>query len=118
MASERIKDYYAFRKPFIANVATSPKKLILMRVTGDSMDPEIRNGATVMIDLGRKHIKNNCIFALGIEDTIIIKELERLPGGRVRVISKNRTEYPPYEADVADLHIIGQVVWGDRLYPI
>ena len=25
MASERIKDYYAFRKPFIANVAKSPK---------------------------------------------------------------------------------------------
>ncbi|VFQ42465.1 XRE family transcriptional regulator [Desulfoluna butyratoxydans] len=118
MASERIRDYYAFRKRFIANIATSPKNLVLMRVSGDSMDPEIRNGATVMIDLGRRKIKNNCIFALGFEDTIIIKELERLPEGRVRIISKNRDEYPAYEAEANSLRIIGQVIWGDRLYPI
>ncbi|VVS90714.1 XRE family transcriptional regulator [Desulfoluna spongiiphila] len=118
MASERIRDYYAFRKRFIANIATSPKNLVLMRVSGDSMDPEIRNGATVMIDLGRRKIKNNCIFALGFEDTIIIKELERLPEGRVRIISKNREEYPAYEAEANSLRIIGQVIWGDRLYPI
>ena len=118
LASERIRDYYAFRKPFIRNIATSAKNLVLMRVSGDSMDPEIRNGATVMIDLGRKRIKNNCIFALGIQDTIIIKELELLPGGSVRIISKNRNEYPAYEADANDLRIIGQVVWGDRLYPL
>ncbi|VFQ45967.1 LexA family transcriptional regulator [Desulfoluna butyratoxydans] len=117
MASERIRDYYAFRKAFIANVATSVKKLILMRVSGESMEPEIRNGATVMIDLGRRHIKNNCIYALGLEDTIIIKELERIPGGRVRVISKN-PQYPAYEADAKALRIIGQVIWGDRMYPI
>ncbi len=118
VASERIKDYYAFRKPFISNIATAPKNLVLMRVSGDSMDPEIRNGATVMIDLGRKRIKNNCIFALGLEDTIIIKELERLPEGRVRIISKNHDQYPAYEADATSLRIIGQVIWGDRLYPI
>lgn len=117
MVSERIRDYYAFRKAFIANVATSPKKLILMRVSGESMEPEIRNGATVMIDLGRRSIKNNCIFALGLGDTISIKELEMLPGGRVRVISKN-PQYPAYEADIKDLRIIGQVIWGDRLYPL
>lgn len=118
MASDRIKDYYAFRKPFIANIATSAKNLVLMRVSGDSMDPEIRNGATVMIDLGRNRIKNNCIFALGFEDTIIIKELERLPEGRVRIISKNRDVYPAYETDANNLRIIGQVIWGDRLYPL
>ncbi|VVS92734.1 LexA family transcriptional regulator [Desulfoluna spongiiphila] len=118
LASERIRDYYAFRKAFIANVTASVKKLILMRVSGESMEPEIRNGATVMIDLGRRHIKNNCIFALGLGDTISVKELEMLPGGRVRVISKNRSAYPPYEADAKDLRIIGQVIWGDRLYPL
>ena len=118
LASEKIKDYYAFRKPFIRNIATSAKNLVLMRVSGDSMDPEIRHGATVMIDLGRKRIKNNCIFALGIQDSIIIKELELLPGGSVRIISKNRNEYPAYEAEASELRIIGQVVWGDRLYPI
>ena len=117
IASESIKDYYAFRKPFIANIASAAANLVLMRVTGESMDPEIRNGATVMIDLGRKRIKNHCIFAIHLADTIIIKELEHLPGGRIRVISKNRAEYPPYETDAEALQIIGQVIWGDRHYP-
>jgi phage repressor protein C with HTH and peptisase S24 domain len=34
--------------------------------------------------------------------------------GRVRVISENRDEYPPYEVDQADLRIIGQVIWFAR----
>lgn len=116
--SEGIKDYYAFRKRFIKYIATSAKNLILMRVTGTSMEPEIKDGGTVMIDMGRKHPKTGAYFALGYGDTLSIKELEVLPAGIVRVISKNRKDYPPYEANLSDIRIIGQVVWGDRMFPI
>lgn len=116
--SEGIKDYYAFRKRFIKYIATSAKNLILMRVTGTSMEPEIKDGGTVMIDMGRKHPKTGAYFALGYGDTLSVKELEVLPAGRVRVISKNVATYPPYEANLSDIRIIGQVVWGDRMFPI
>lgn len=116
--SEGIKDYYAFRKRFINYIGTSVKNLILTRVSGTSMDPEIKDGGTVMIDMGRKHPKNGCIFALGFGDTLVIKELDLLPGDRVRIISKNKIDYPPYEANLSDIRIIGQVVWGDRMFPI
>ncbi|WP_027358871.1 XRE family transcriptional regulator [Desulforegula conservatrix] len=116
--SEGIKDYYAFRKRFINYIATNAKNLVLMRVSGTSMEPEIKDGGTVMIDMGRKHPKTGCYFALGYGDTLSIKELEVLPAGIVRVISKNRKDYPPYEANLSDIRIIGQVVWGDRMFPI
>lgn len=116
--SEGVKDYYAFRKRFINYIATSAKNLVLMRVTGTSMEPEIKDGGTIMIDMGRKHPKTGAYFALGYGDTLSVKELEILPVGRVRVISKNRKDYPPYEADLKDIRIIGQVVWGDRMFPI
>lgn len=116
--SEGIKDYYAFRRRFINYIATSPKNLILMRVTGTSMEPEIKDGGTVMIDLGRKHPKTGAYFALGYGDSLSVKELELLPAGRVRIISKNRKDYPPHEADLKDIRIIGQVIWGDRMFPI
>ncbi|WP_051284546.1 XRE family transcriptional regulator [Desulforegula conservatrix] len=116
--SENIKDYYAFRKRFINYIATSTKNLVLMRVSGTSMEPEILNGGTVLIDMGRKHPKGSCYFALGFEDTIMVKELELLPEGRVMIISKNRKDYPPYEANLKSIRIIGQVIWGDRQFPI
>lgn len=116
--SEGIKDYYAFRRRFINYIATSPKNLILMRVAGTSMEPEIKDGGTVLIDMGRTHPKSGCYFALGFDDALSVKELDLLPEGRVRVISKNRKDYPPYEADLKSIRIIGQVIWGDRAFPI
>lgn len=116
--SEGIKDYYAFRKRFIKYIATSAKNLILMRVTGTSMEPEIKDGGTVMIDMGRKYPKGGAYFALGFGDAIMVKELELLPAGRARIISKNTATYPPYDANLSDIRIIGQVVWGDRMFPI
>lgn len=108
--------YYAFRKHFLAAIASSPKNLILMKVTGDSMEPKIEDGDTVMIDIGKRQLKNGAIYALGYDDIIVIKELEKLPGGRALVISKNRKMYPPYEADIRQIRIIGQVIWGDRTF--
>ena len=67
----------------------------------------------VVLD-GRQRIYNGSIYAVGMNETILLKKLEPLPGGKVRVISDNRDEYPPYVADAAAVRIIGQVVWYAR----
>ncbi|MBU8910687.1 MAG: helix-turn-helix domain-containing protein [Desulfobacterales bacterium] len=108
--------YYAFRKNFLSFIASSPKNLILMKVTGDSMEPKIEDGDTVMIDIGKRQLKNGAIYALGYDDVVVIKEVEKLPGGKVLVISKNQKIHPPYEADIQNIRIIGQVIWGDRTF--
>ncbi|MBA3011106.1 MAG: helix-turn-helix domain-containing protein [Proteobacteria bacterium] len=108
--------YYAFRKNFLAAMASSLKNLILMKVTGNSMEPKIEDGDTVMIDIGRRQLQNGAIYALGYDDIIVIKEVEKLPDGKVLIISKNRKMYPPYEADINSVRIIGQVIWGDRVF--
>ena len=92
------------------------KNVILMKVTGDSMEPKIEDGDTVMIDIGKRQLQSGSIYALGYDDTIVIKEVEKLPEGKVLIISKNRKMYPPYEADINSIRIIGQVIWGDRIF--
>jgi len=67
-----------------------------------------------MIDTGRRHIHEGQVFAIRIGEAISIKRLELLIGNKARVISDNRQEYPPYEVDLAELHIIGQVIWFAR----
>jgi phage repressor protein C with HTH and peptisase S24 domain len=112
--SEAFSDYYAFRKDWLRRIATSPKKTVLMPVRGASMWPTIQEGDVVMLDTGRRHIYDGCIYALGQEDTISVKRLERLPGGRIRLISDNRAEFPAYETDLRAIRILGQIIWYAR----
>jgi phage repressor protein C with HTH and peptisase S24 domain len=109
--SEQLGEYYAFRKDWLSKVATSARNIILMTVEGESMTPTISDGDTVMIDMGRTRIKSGSIYALGIEDTIIVKRLEYLVSGTIRIISDNRQEYAPYEANPQNIRIIGEVIW-------
>jgi phage repressor protein C with HTH and peptisase S24 domain len=112
--SEKFKEYYAFRKEWLRRIATSVKRVVLMPIRGTSMQPTIMDGDVVMLDTGRTRIFDGQIYALSQADTIMIKRLENLVGGRVRIISENRTEFPPYEAEARDIRIIGQIIWFAR----
>ena len=113
--SENVEGYYAFRKSWVRSVAASARDLVLMRVDGDSMNQTIRSGDTVMIDAGRRTIIEGQVFALRVDDTIMIKRLSYRPGGRVLVGSDNRQEFDPYEVDLADLHVLGQIIFFSRV---
>ncbi|WP_309413508.1 S24 family peptidase [Desulfobulbus sp.] len=114
--SEDMRDYYAFRKSWLYRVASSPKSVVLMRVQGSSMDPTIQDGDAVMIDTGRRDIKEGMIYALRVDSTVMIKRLSFRIGGKVRIISDNRQDFEPYEADTKDLHIIGQIIFFCRSF--
>ncbi|BDD85970.1 repressor [Desulfofustis limnaeus] len=114
--SEKVEGYYAFRKSWIKRVATSAKDLVLMRVIGDSMSPTIQARDTVMIDTARKQIKEGEIYAIRFDHTIMIKRLAFRPGGKILVISDNKKDYEPYEADTSDLNIIGQIIFFSRVF--
>lgn len=114
--SENIEGYYAFRKSWLRRIASSIKSLVLMRVQGRSMDPTIQDGDTVMIDTGRQVIKEGLLYALRFDSTVMIKRLSFRPGGRIQVISDNRQEYDPFEADLSELHVIGQIVFFCRTF--
>lgn len=113
--SENVEGYYAFRKSWVRSVAASARDLVLMRVDGDSMNPTIRSGDTVMIDASRRTVIDGQIFALRFDDTIMIKRLSARPGGRVLVGSDNRQEFDPYEVGLADLHVLGQIIFFSRV---
>lgn len=114
--SERVEGYYAFKKSWLNRVATSAKNLVLMRVHGGSMDPTIQDADTVMIDTGRRNIREGMIYALRVDSTIMIKRLSFRTGGKVLVISDNRQEYESYEAAIKDLFIIGQIIFFSRTF--
>jgi phage repressor protein C with HTH and peptisase S24 domain/DNA-binding XRE family transcriptional regulator len=112
--SEQLGEMYSFRKEWLRRVASSPKNVVLMNVRGDSMAPTIKNGDTVLIDTGRRHVYDGNIYAIRLDQTIAIKRLSLLPGNRIMILSDNKAEYPPYNAEAKEVIVIGQVVWLAR----
>jgi phage repressor protein C with HTH and peptisase S24 domain len=115
--SGELVGHFAFRSDWI-NRRGNPENMVLMRVTGDSMEPEIRHGDMVLIDRGKTQIYGHALYAVGVNDEIYIKEVETLPGRRLVLRSLN-SRYNPIEVDLREdlansVRIIGRVLWWCR----
>lgn len=109
---------YAFRSDFLRRKG-NPKEMVLMRVGGDSMQPEIMNNDVVLLDQSKRNVRPGPIFAVGFQDAIYLKRIDALPD---RIILKSTNPaYPPVEIPVGEqegdaFRIIGQVIWCGREY--
>lgn len=117
--SEHIRGHLAFRKQFIKQeLGSAEKDLALLTVTGDSMEPSLKSGDTIMIDQGKvAHIAQDGLYVLQMDGSLLVKRLQTLPGDRVRVSSDNPA-YQPFEMSKAELisDLVGRVVWTGRKF--
>ncbi|MCK4081347.1 helix-turn-helix transcriptional regulator [Acinetobacter radioresistens] len=81
-------------KAVLRKLDIDKKNAIATLAAGDSMTPEIKDGNTIHIDLGRKTIKDGKIYAICHGGLFMAKRLYNLPQGGVRVVSDNAIEYP------------------------
>ncbi len=94
-----------------ANIKTSH----ILKVKGDSMEPNILDGDKVLADSSKKQILNNKIYIIRIEDILTIKRLQKLPKGVIKVTSDNK-EYDSYtlKPDEDNYEVYAQVLWLSR----
>jgi phage repressor protein C with HTH and peptisase S24 domain len=106
-----IEDYYAFQKAWLSTKGTV-SKMVLMDTFGNSMEPEIKDGDTVLIDEAQKDVLAGAIYAVGIDDTIMVKRVEKHPHKLV-LLSDNRDYSPIYLSgnEIDSVRIIGKVIW-------
>ncbi len=111
---ESIHDYWMFRADWLKRKG-SPAHMILIDIHGTSMEPELKHGDTVMIDTSQKNILAGSIYAVGIEDTIMVKRIEKHPGKLV-LRSDNKDYEPVYLSlnEMDNFRIIGKVMWVSR----
>ncbi len=115
ISRENVVTTLAFRRDWLAHEGLHSSKLVLVRVAGDSMEPTIADGGTILIDQAQTQIKNEKIFVFRYEDEGFVKRM-RKAGDRAIVVSDNRS-YPDWDAPLAELAIIGRVVWAARKVP-
>ncbi|MCY1308700.1 putative HTH-type transcriptional regulator [compost metagenome] len=89
-------------------------QLAAIRVDGDSNEPILSDGDTVMIDLRRNETRGDAMYVIRIGEHLFAKRLQLQLDGGFQVISANPA-YPPVHVPrdrLDDLVVIGRVVWA------
>lgn len=92
-----------------------PGDFLLINVRGDSMEPDFQHGDQILVDRRDMSPSQPGPFALwdGEWGEYVVKNVERLPGGEVRIFSTN-PKYTTISAPVEETRIIGRPVWFGR----
>ena len=107
----------AFRRYWIEIYVTRDiKNLSVISVKGDSMEGVLNDGDTILINHGQTTPRDG-LYVLRLNENLLVKRLQLIPGGIVNVISANEA-YPTFEIDLKnptdDVAIIGRVEWFGR----
>jgi phage repressor protein C with HTH and peptisase S24 domain len=101
----------SFRKEWFFSHGYRPEMLIAIGVKGDSMEPTMSQGDTVVINTADKTLKDGKIFAINYEGEAVIKRVERNIG-QWWLVSDNldQRQYPKKICAGDACIIIGRVV--------
>ncbi len=114
--SELIVDHLAFRQEWVSKMGLTRQKLALIEVHGDSMEPALKNGDLVLIDLRTSGLAADGIYVVQHRGNLLVKRIQCKFDGTVVIKSDN----PAYEAEVLrpsdaeELVVVGRVVWFGR----
>lgn len=106
-----------FESGFVAHeLRAAPEDLCLVEIEGQSMEPLLSHGDTVIVDRRKVNISMEGIFVLFDGDGVVCKwvEIDRekeLPTLKIR--SENQ-RFQPYEVLAENCQILGRVVWLSR----
>lgn len=102
----------AFRASWVREKRLKPSKLAAMTATGNSMEPGIFDGDSLVVDTSQTEVLDGKVYALWYDGGERVKRLYRLPGGGLRIKSDN-PDHPPIEVQPEKLEhvrILGRVV--------
>ena len=101
----------------------APEDLRILRVRGNSMEPEMREGDRIVVDTSRRLPVTGETFVLWDGNGLVVKHVEAVHGDqplrdedqprRLRLISAH-PDYAPYSRLAEEVHILGKVLWVVR----
>lgn len=101
-----------FRADYVKLKGWKRSTIYTMRCQGDSMEPTIQHGAPVVIDTSATNILTGRVYAVLIDGQPLLKRLDKLPGGLIRVRSDNpMPQHAAYDVHPDAIRIIGRAVW-------
>ncbi|QDH17438.1 S24 family peptidase [Swingsia samuiensis] len=105
-------DHWSFPKSLVGAFVTDPSKLAIIRVAGDSMEPDYVAGDRILVDTGHVIPSPAGVYVLWDGLGVVLKRVEIVMGSdpkRIRIMSINPA-YPAYELLLDEVKINGRVV--------
>ena len=105
----------AFRRDWLRERGVRPERALLVTVKGTSMDPHIKDGDLVLVDLDRTEVVNGEPYiVIDGDGQTLLKRLHRL-GRHGLVLVSDNPAYPPDIRNAPDaerVKVLGRVVWS------
>ena len=114
--SGTVAGLYAFRREFLDRIHASAKRSVTMFVSGDSMEPLIKDGDMILVDQAESEPKDGLIYLVNLSGALMVKRLFRLPSGW-RLHSDN-AKYGHLDIlgdELSAFKIFGRVRWFGRV---
>lgn len=115
---EQVSRVIGFRQDWLrSEFQASPQDLFLIHVAGESMEPTLRPGEIILVDKRMTHVASDGIYLVRLDDSVLVKRLQKLPKGVIRVTCDNAayqsfTISPTDPPD--DFAILGRIIWAGR----
>lgn len=102
-------DAFRFSKRWLREQALEAGKLSAVRVIGDSMEPLLREGDDLLVDMSARPFRDG-IYVLRLDGNLLVKRVTSQGLGRFSILSQNLS-YPPISVQAEDIELVGRVVW-------
>jgi phage repressor protein C with HTH and peptisase S24 domain len=102
-------DAFRFSRKWLREHALEAGKLSAVRVVGDSMEPLLREGDDLLVDMASRPFRDG-IYVLRLDGNLLVKRVTSQGSGRFSILSQNLS-YPPISVMADDLDLVGRVVW-------
>lgn len=117
VTEEMGKPYFAFDERWLkALTRSTPAKLSIVRVEGDSMAPTLNAGDDILVDLGdcNERLRDG-IYVLRIDDALVVKRLALNPVSPTITVQSDNPAYPDWpDCGLDEINCIGRVIWSGR----
>jgi hypothetical protein len=117
VSEERGRPYFGFDENWLkALTPTSPEKLSIVRVEGDSMAPTLNHGDDILVDLGDAAGRlRDGIYVIRVDEAVLVKRIALHPMGRRLTVQSDNPAYPDWpNFKINEINCIGRVIWAGR----
>ena len=105
-----------FHRKILRSANVTPGFAACCRISGDSMEPILPDGATVGINTQETAIVDGKMYAIDHGGLLRVKTLQRLPGGKVLLRSANPA-YGDEKVEMGDgFRVLGRVFWSSAVW--
>ena len=109
---ETVTGHVSFQRSWLDRHGIAPQHSVIIGVSGESMEPTLPDGCSILVDRSRRQPQEGHIYVLRTDEGLVVKRLRRDEAGQWQL----QSEHPGWPAVplASTAEVIGEVRWVAR----